>query len=102
MRKIMNLKPFLQRSLVPGVLALALMCVSFRARANVYATNVKLNGGATNVTLQSGDSVTISYVLNEPASLGVTLNILSATGAVRSIAIAGNAVGARKGLNTVL
>ena len=50
---------------------LALLRVSL-AHANVQATNVRLNGATTKVTANTGTSVIISYLLNEPASCGVT------------------------------
>jgi hypothetical protein len=100
----MNLKLILRRNLPSGLLAMLLPFTlqPSPALANVYATNIKLNGGTTDVVMQPSDNVTVSYILNEPASLGVTLNILSTTGAVRTLAFPANAVGARKGVNTVI
>ncbi len=72
------------------------------ARANVYATNIKLNGGHSNVTVAQGSSISISYILNEPASSGATINILSGATIVRSISIAAGNPGTLTGLNTVL
>src|SRR4051794_36558585 len=58
------------------------------AKANVYATNIKLNGSITNaVNTSQGSSVTISYILNEAATAGVTIDILSGVTVVRSISI---------------
>ena len=37
------------------------------ARANIYATDVRLNGGFTNAHLVTATNVEVSYVLNEPA-----------------------------------
>ena len=81
-----------------GIAALLLLVLSLMplpARANVYATNIKLNGSTTNLTLATGDSVTISYILNEPASLGATVNILTSSNIVRSLVFAPNTPGAR-------
>jgi hypothetical protein len=71
------------------------------ARANVYATDIKLNGNLAGITNGSGTNVAISYILNEPATRGVTVNILSGSSVVRSIPVASGAAGARKGTNLV-
>jgi len=71
-----------------------------QARANVYATNVRINGGITNVTVASGSSVAISYLLNEAASAGMTISIVSGTNAVRTILIPSGA-GTLRGTNTI-
>ncbi len=83
------------------VLALGFAAAPFSARANVYATNIKLNGSLTNVAAASGQPVTISYILNEPASQGVTVEILSGATVVRSLSLAAGAAGSTRGLNTV-
>jgi hypothetical protein len=46
--------------------------------------------------------VRISYVLNEPASAGVTIKVFAGTNAVRTISVAGGAAGALRGTNSVL
>ena len=71
------------------------------ARANVYATNVRLNGGTTNVSLAPGGSVTIGYLLNEPATLGVSVAIKQGSTTVRTIALPPGGPGTTKGTNTV-
>jgi hypothetical protein len=89
-------------SLVGGLaLALALATAAPSAYANVYATNIKLNGGLTNTTVAQGSSVSISYILNEPAPSGVTIKILSGATAVRTITLAGGTQGTTRGTNTV-
>ena len=89
-------------SLVGGLaLALALATSAPSAHANVFASNVKINGGMTNVSVAQGAGVTITYILNEPASSGVALKILSGATAVRTISIAGGSAGTVRGLNTV-
>lgn len=100
----MSLYPPLNRSLIAFAAALTLLlsCLAPSARANVYATNIKLNGGTTNLNLFPGDGVTISYILNEPASLGVSLNILTGTNVVRSFAFAPDSAGALLGTNLVI
>src|ERR1039457_883466 len=91
----------LQRSWIIGALALALAAFAPSARANVYATNIKLNGGVTNLSIQPGTNVSISYILNEPASAGVTVKVLSGATPVRTISIA-SGPGTARGTNTVV
>ncbi len=92
----------LRRDWITGGLALALVLgAAPSARANVCATNIKLNGAAANAAMAQGTSLDISYTLNEPASSGVTIRILSGATAVRSIQVPGGGAGALKGGNTV-
>ena len=80
-------------------LGLALASYAPSARANVYATNIKLNGSLTSATnVQSG--LKITYILNEPATLGTTIKILSGVTVIETISIASGA-GTLMGLNTV-
>ena len=94
----------LQHHWIVGGLALALALTTFApsAQANVYATNIKINGGTTNVSVQPGSSLSISYILNEPASAGVNLQVLSGATVIRSISLAGGVAGANRGTNTVV
>src|SRR5215475_3470091 len=81
----MSFNPPRNCGFVAPVLALMMAFAGLpSARANVYATNIKLNGGNTNLTLLPGDPVTITYILNEPASLGVTMYFLVVCNALRS------------------
>jgi hypothetical protein len=72
------------------------------AYANVYATNIKLNGGIGDASVPSGSQVTISYILNDNATAGLTIRILSGTNALRTISIAGTNSAAGKGLQSVV
>ncbi len=97
---------FKQNLSLPGLVGLLEVAISLslccpRAGANVYATNVRLNGGTTNVDLSTGGTLTISYLLNEPASLGVTVNILASNTVVRRLAFAAGANGTARGSNAV-
>jgi hypothetical protein len=71
-------------------------------QANVYATNIKINGSLSSTGVPVGSRVNISYILNEPASAGVTLQIASSNAVVRTIAIAGGTAGTARGTNTVV
>src|SRR5581483_10668370 len=72
------------------------------AYANVYATNIKVNGSLTGVSVPTGGSANISYILNEPASGGAMIRILSGNTIVRSISIPAGAAGTLRGTNTVV
>jgi hypothetical protein len=88
----MNLKTF------PLLLCAATFAVlsTVSARANVYATDIKINGSLTNAIAANGSPVAITYRLNQTADLGVTVNILQTTNLVASIA-----GGTNMGLNAV-
>ena len=62
-----------------------LLLGSVSARANVYATDIKFNGFTNNAALVPGGSCAISYVLNEPATEGVSLQIFSGSNLVQTI-----------------
>jgi hypothetical protein len=68
-----------------------------RVRANVYATDIKLNGSLSTITNASLSPTTISYRLNQAATLGVTVSIWQGTNQVATI----NG-GTKMGLNTVV
>jgi len=82
-----------------GISILALTCG--QARANVYATNLRLNGAITNAPLAQGGSVLISYSLNEPATLGVTVDIKQGGTTLRSITLTNGGPGTAIGSNSV-
>ncbi|HUD83968.1 MAG TPA: hypothetical protein VMQ67_10720, partial [Candidatus Saccharimonadales bacterium] len=83
--------------------ALVLACplLTATARANVYATDVKLNGSRSLVTTNAAGLLTITYILNEPATLGVAINITSGTNLIRTISAGAGANGTLRGLNLV-
>ena len=82
-------------------LVLALASSALTARANVFASNIKLNGNLRSISSGQGSIVNISYILNEPATAGVTINILSGTNVVDTIQIASPNVGTVRGANSV-
>lgn len=85
---------------VIAALAAACLCLTPTAKANVYATNIKLNGSLANASASQGTPVTISYILNEAATAGVTIKILSGSTVVRTITIA-SGPGTAAGTNSV-
>jgi len=82
-------------------IALAISSLASNARANVYATNLKLNGTTNNPTIVAGQDVSIGYILNEPASAGVTITIQSGTNVVRTMFVPAGNSGTSLGTNTV-
>src|SRR5665213_2647645 len=71
-----------------------LLLSTFSARANIYATDIRLNGELT--PTNSGTNVNISYRLNQAATLGVKIVIMEGT--TNIITLTG---GTAMGLNTV-
>src|SRR5258706_6209585 len=87
-------------SLAVSTFVCALLLGTGTVRANVYATNLRINDGITNVVFAS-TNVAISYILNEPATLGVSVNIMLGTNVIRSINITNGVPGALRGANLV-
>src|SRR5882762_9528718 len=83
------------------------VCSVPRAHANAYATNVRIRGtvesSATTATVYVPcNIVQIDYLLNEAASAGVTVEILSGQNVVRTLHFAAGNPGALRGTNTVI
>src|SRR2546427_4205486 len=89
----------LQFWLAPLLLQLVLATT---AKANVYATNVRLNGGITDVLMPAATNVDISYILNEPASNGVAISIKSGAATIRTITLTNPSPGTARGTNLVV
>ena len=100
MRHVVN-KPGTSLFRIAAVL-LAALCAGQEARANVFASNIKLNGTLGGITNSSAGPVTISFILNEPATLGTTINILSGPTVVDTISVAAGSPGALPGTNAVV
>lgn len=71
-----------------------------RCRANVYATDVRVNDDFTNIVATS-DPIVISYILNEPASLGTTVQIQSGSTVVQTLEFPSGIQGTLRGFNAV-
>ncbi|MGD1083589.1 MAG: hypothetical protein ABSA47_02420 [Verrucomicrobiota bacterium] len=86
-----------------GLLTVALMlslgCAS--SRANVYATDIRLNGSTNNAAILATNGLQISYILNEPATLGVTVQIESNSAVLWSTNLAGGMAGTDAGSNSI-
>jgi len=74
----------------------------FSCRANVYATNIKLNGSLTNSWVAPGYPAQISYILNEPATLGVQVKICLGTNVIKTLVATNGQPGALTGSNAFL
>jgi hypothetical protein len=84
------------------VVALLLLWGCLSGRANVYATNIKLNGSTNNAAVSTNNAaVRISYILNEPATAGVTVRILSNGVPLWTTNLAGGTAGAMAGSNSL-
>jgi hypothetical protein len=70
---------------------------AFNARANVYATDIKVNGSLSTTTNSGSSPITITYRLNQAATLGV--NVAIEEGTTNVVTISG---GTNMGLNTVV
>jgi hypothetical protein len=78
-----------------------LLCNTVSVHANVYATNIKVNGSLTAVGVPVGAAAQIYYILNEPASGGVIIQVSSTNAVVRTITIAAGSPGTLRGTNVV-
>ncbi len=91
------------RRAAPGLLTMLAVCFlawfQLSAKANVYATDIKLNGLTNNAAVVFGQTVQISYILNEPATEGVAARIYSGTNAVRTFLATPGNPGALAGSN---
>jgi hypothetical protein len=85
-----------------SLLIILFFCSEEPVQANVYATNVKLNGSLNNAVLVPGTSVTISYILNEPATAGVTVQVLQGENVIKTFQAPSGAPGSLKGFNSFI
>jgi hypothetical protein len=99
----MNLNRELPWKSALGGLVLGLITVVFgtRSSANVYASNVRINDGITNFVSAPGDPITITYILNEQASLGATVQIQSGATVVQTLEFPPGVEGTLRGFNSV-
>jgi hypothetical protein len=73
-----------------------IICACHSARANVYATDIRLNGSLQAGVVVPGSPLTISFILNEAAT-HVSVQICAGSNVVKTFAASTNA-----GLNTVV
>jgi hypothetical protein len=85
-----------------GVLvAVCLLLGCLSSKANVYATDIKLNGSTNNAAIVATNGLQISYILNEPATAGVMVQVKSNSLVLWSTNLAGGAPGTGVGSNLV-
>jgi len=85
-----------------GLVGLLFFCLFARsAQANVYATDIRLNGSLLPQVILPGGNLTISYILNETATVGVWVRLYYGTNVVKTLASADGNAGTNAGLNSV-
>jgi hypothetical protein len=89
-----------QQALAAGFL-LFLFC-NISVRANVYATDIRLNASQNAGVIVPGGKVTITYILNDDADAGLTARIFSGTNVIKTIPVPGGSIGSRVGLNSLV
>ena len=75
---------------------------ALNAQANVFASNLQLNLATTNLVNSPGDSVTISYLLNQNADAGVSIALFYGAITVWSTNLTGGSAGTTRGTNSVV
>jgi hypothetical protein len=90
------------RCQVLGIALFLLLFCHLPARANVYATDIRINGSLDAGVIVPGGQITISYILNDDASAGVTLRIFSGANIIHTVAPGGGSAGTQAGLNSVV
>src|SRR5208282_5923053 len=71
------------------------------ARANVYATDIRVNGSLDAGVIIPGQPVTISYILNDNATGGVSVRVYAGSSLLDTFSSAAAEAGTNAGLNTV-
>ncbi len=72
------------------------------ARANLYITNLRLNGAVLLTNSAAITNINITYILNEPAAQGVTVQISSGSNLLRTLTAAAGTEGALFGSNVMV
>lgn len=83
-------------------IAVTALFVAPRAHANVFASDIRINSGFTNVVAAPGESVEISYILNEIATLGVNVDIMNGATVVRRFSLPAQSPGTQSGTNSLI
>jgi hypothetical protein len=87
--------------LAAGLLLSLCACFYFPARANVYATDIQINGSLQAGVAAPGSPLTISYILNDTAN-HVWLRIYSGTNVIKTFTSDNGGAGTNMGLNAVV
>ena len=83
-------------------LVLTMPLLALSARANVSVTNLRFDGGVSPDISVAATNINITYILNEPAALGVTINISLGGKLVNTLTAAPGAQGTLFGSNLVV
>src|SRR5580658_9240024 len=90
-----------RRSHILVVGLLIFLCACVPAQANVYATDIRLNGSLQSGVVVPGSPLTISFILNDVAT-NVSVQICAGTNVVKTFTSDASEVGTNAGLNTVV
>jgi hypothetical protein len=90
-----------RRSQVMVAGLLLFLCACLSARANVYATDIRLNGSLQSGLVLPGNPLTISFILNDVAT-NVSVEICAGTNVVKTFTSEAGEVGTNSGLNAVV
>jgi len=88
------------RFITIGLLVFTLFFCSISVRANVYATDIRIDGSMNAGVIIPGGQIAVSYILNEDASLGVFVKIIAGTNVVWTNSFAGGSAGTLVGSNS--
>jgi hypothetical protein len=77
------------------------LCACLSARANVYATDIRLNGSLQAGVVSPGSPLAISFILNDVAT-HVSVQICAGAHAIKTFASDAGQAGTNAGLNTVV
>jgi hypothetical protein len=84
------------------LLALAAPLLAGSAHANIYITNLRFSGQVLLTNSVALTNIYITYILNEPAALGVTINISSGSNVIRTLTATNGVQGALFGSNLMV
>jgi hypothetical protein len=77
------------------------LCAGLQAQANVYATDIRINGSLQAGVVVPGSPLTISFILNDLAT-NVSVQIYAGTNVLKTFASDAGEAGTNAGLNTVV
>ncbi len=89
------------RRLRVGLFLLLILSACFSTRANVYATDIQINGSLQAGVVVPGGPLTISYILNDTAT-NVSVRIYAGASVAKVFTSEDGGAGAKPGLNTIV
>jgi hypothetical protein len=94
--------PYFCRMAGSLAVVLAFILSAITVRANVYATDIRINGSLGAGVILPGGSLTISYILNDTATGGVSVRIYGGTNLIETLASTNGHAGTNVGLNSAI